>query len=264
MSLAIKKKKKTTKLKNTARSRKMRSLKQKIVFGFRIFILVISLSLIALIYSNMNVIFNEVYKLTSDLGFTLKNIVIEGQKYSNNDEIAQELKLKKDVPIFSISLDSLKNRLEKLQWVKYAIVERELPNTIYISIIERTPVALGQKDRKLYIIDTEGVIINEKNLEPHLGLPIIIGDGAEIYANSLIAILKEDPELFKKITAIVNVSERRWNIIFDNELEVKLPEENIENAWKKVIKLYHTKELFLPDIAAIDLRIANKIYVEKK
>lgn len=259
-----KKKPKIKKLKDTAKSRRMRSLTQKFFVGLRILVALFIFALIGLSYLNLDKIYNQVYKLTANLGFTLENITIEGQKFVNNDLIAQELKLKKGMSIFAVSLDSVKSRLEEIQWVKYAIVERELPHSIHIYIVERTPIALGQKDKKLYIIDDEGAIINEKDLDKHLELPIIIGDGAEIYANSLINILKEDPELFKKIDAIIHVSERRWNVRFDNDLEIKLPEENIELAWKKVIKLYNNKELFSPDISAIDLRIANKIYVEKK
>ena len=76
--------------------------------------------------------------------------------------------------------------------------------------------------------------------------------------------LKVDEDLFKHITSIIRVSERRWNVRFDNDLEVKLPEEEIEVAWQKIVKMYKNKELFLPENASLDLRIANKIYVEKK
>ncbi|MEK6733525.1 MAG: cell division protein FtsQ/DivIB, partial [Pseudomonadota bacterium] len=110
----------------------------------------------------------------------------------------------------------------------------------------------------------EGVIIHEKDLKPYFNLPIFIGDGSEIYANSLITIFREEPELFKHIHAIIRVSERRWNIRLDNDLEIKMPEENFEEAWKKVIKLYKKKELLNPEISVIDLRVANKIFVEKR
>jgi len=262
--LKKKKKIKANKLKDTVKSRKMRSLKQKFVFGVRVFSFLFVLLLCFIGYLNINKFFDQIYKYSADLGFTLENLTIEGQQFSDNSLISKELKLKKGMPIFAISLDSLKSRLEKIQWVKHAIVERDLPHTVHIYIVERTPIALGQKDKKLYIIDDEGIMINEANLDKHMHLPIIIGDGAEIYANSLINILKTNPELYKKIYSITHVSERRWNVRFDNELEVKLPEENIELAWKKVIKLYNNNELFLPDVAAIDLRITNKIYVEKK
>ena len=244
--------------------RKGRSFAQNIALSLKALLLFSALLLLSLIYINSNTISKNYYQFTAKLGFQLENISVDGQKYSSNDAIGKKLQLKKNMPIFAISLNDLKTRLESLPWIKYASVERELPSSIHISIIERTPIALGQKDRKLYIIDDEGEIINEKDLASHLSLPIIIGDGAEIYANALIKTLKTDENLFKRINSVIRISERRWNVRFDNDLEVKLPEDNMETAWKKIIKLYKNNELFLPDISSLDLRVANKIYVEKK
>ena len=244
--------------------RKPRSLVQQVTFFSKIFLSLAVLALLSLIYINLNNIAKDYYQFTAKLGFTLEQITVDGQKYTSNDEIGNKLHLKKHMPIFSIALNELKIELEKSPWVKHAVVKRDLPNSIHIYIEERVPVALGQKDRKLYIIDEDGVVINEKDLASHLSLPIIIGESVEIYANELIKILKADKELFKKIDAIIRVSERRWNVKFDNDLEIKLPEENMEAAWEKVIKLYKNNELFLPDITSLDLRVANKIYVEKK
>lgn len=259
------KKNKSRKLTNTIKRRKSsRSLAQKIALTGKIFLALAIFTVFSLIYINLDVISRDFYQFTAKLGFTTKNIIIEGQKYTSNEQISKTLKIKPGMPILAFSLADLKNRLEKIDWIKHAIIERRLPNDIHIYIIERTPIALGQKDHKLYIIDDEGAIINEKNIRPHLALPIIIGDGTEMYANSLIEILKIDPELFKHIASIIRINEHRWNIRFDNDIEVKLPEKDLAKAWNKVIKLYKNKVLFNPENAVIDLRIPNKIFIEKK
>lgn len=259
-----KRKPKTEQKVTRASARKSRSLVKKIMIFAKVSLILAIMSLFILVYMSIDNIVKDWYQITAKAGFVLEHVSVDGQKYTSNDQIGQKLHLKKRMPIFSISLEELKDNLESLPWVKHAVVERELPNVIHIYIRERVPLALGQKDRKLYIIDDEGGIINEKELASHLSLPIIIGDGAEIYVNSLMEMLKEDAELFKRISSVTRVSERRWNVRFDNKLEVKLPEENMEKAWKKVVKLYKTNELFLPDIKSLDLRVANKIYVEKK
>ncbi len=257
-------KNKLRKLKKPVRYKKSRSFAQKMVLTGKLLLIVAIFSIFSLIYINSNAIAKDFYQFTAKLGFTTKNIIIEGQKYTSNEQIAKTLKIKPGMPILSISLSELKERLEKIEWVKHAMVQRHLPTEIHIYIIERTPIALGQKDRKLYIIDDEGAVINEKEIAAHLSLPIIIGEGAEIYANSLITTLKVDPELFKHIAAIIRVSEHRWNIRFDNDIEIKLPEKDLEKSWAKVIKMYKNKALFAPENAVIDLRIPNKIYIEKK
>ncbi len=256
--------KKKYKPQKTGRAKKTRSFAKKVLIFSRLLLLSAIIAICILIYMSLGYIAKDWYKFTAKMGFTLEHVSVDGQKYTNNDQIGKKLRLKKNMPILSISLEDLKTNLETLPWVKHAVVERELPDAVHIYIEERIPLALGQKDRKLYIIDEEGFIINEKELASHLSLPIIIGDGAEIYASYLIRILKIDANLFKRISSIIRVSERRWNVRFDNDLEIKLPEENMEAAWKKVIKLYKNNELFLPEVKSLDLRVANKIYIEKK
>lgn len=168
------------KIVNPVKQRKLRVRRQKGIFIAKIIIILVLLAIGGLIYVNSNRISENFYQITANLGFIVKDVTVEGQKYTSNDKISKLLKIKPGTPIFSISLQDIKRRLEAIEWIKYVIVERNLPNAIHISVVERTPIALGQKDRKLYIIDDEGAIINEKDIKDHLHLPIIIGDGAEI------------------------------------------------------------------------------------
>ena len=256
---------KSKKLNNPAKQRKSRLIMSRILFLTKLIIVMAFLSAFTWLYNNINPIIDEFYNFTGDLGFIVNNLTIEGQKYVTSERISKVIKIKPGMPIFSISLSSLKTRLESIDWIKYSIVERRLPDSLHIKVVERTPIALGQKNRKLYIIDDEGAIINDKsNIKNYLNLPIIIGDGAEIYANSLINTLKTEPELFKHITSIIRVSERRWNIRLDDKLEIKMPEEDFDKAWHIVIKLYKKNELLDDNITSLDLRIPNKIFVEKK
>lgn len=244
--------------------RKNKTLMQRVVFIGKIILVLAFLSFLALIYASRDAIFRNFYDFTAKLGFVVTNIKVRGQKHISDEQIIKLLKIKKGNPIMEVSLPDLKQQLEKIDWIKNVNIQRQLPDTIDITITERIPIALGQKDSKLHVIDEEGVVINEKNLAPYAKLPIIIGEGAELYANSLIKILKTDLELFKSINSIIRVSEHRWNIRFYNDLEIKLPEHNVEKAWNKVIRMYKDKMLFLPENAVIDLRIANKIFIEKR
>jgi cell division protein FtsQ len=249
-------------LSSKKRTRKSKSLSIK---DFLLFLaLIITLLVFIAIYQAIPKVIQLCYEKTRDAGFTINQIIIDGNKHLEEKKILKSLSIEKSMPIFAVSLSDLKSKTEGLDWVKSVKISRILPDKLHISIVETKPIALGQKDRKIYIIDEEGSIINDKIMQDHLDLPIIVGDGVEIYAPSLIKMLKQDHILFKKIQSITRVSERRWNIRFDNGLEVKMPEENMENAWQKIIKMNQKDNLFLPDNAIIDLRIANKIFIEKK
>lgn len=61
------------------------------------------------------------------------------------------------------------------------------------------------------------------------------------------------------------ISGRRWNLILDdirNGITIKLPEENIEAAWKKLVKLDETKGIFKRKLTIIDLRLPDKVVVK--
>ena len=262
--MRTKNKSRKTTVKKPIKRRKSKSFAQKVIMTWKSLFILIVLSIAMVLYINSESIFKNLYQFSSNSGFVVKKISIVGNHHMSTKQIYNSLKIKKGEAILAISLSAVKNNLENWEWIKEVTVERLLPDLIKINVVERTPIALGQKDRKLYIIDDEGVIINTNKLGPYLSLPIIIGDGAEIYASSLINILKTDPILYKRISSIIRVSEYRWNIRFDNELEVKLPDENVERAWKKIIKMNKDKMLFLPENSAVDLRISNKIYIEKR
>jgi cell division protein FtsQ len=165
-------------------------------------------------------------------------------------------------PILAIDIGEIKKKLEHISWVKYAVVERRLPNTLYVGIVERQPMALWQNAGAVYLIDSEGQIIEEKNLQPFSNLLIMIGEDAPLHAHDLMDIIIKDPELFSQISAISRVGGRRWNINFREKLEVKLPEHDTEKAWDYVIKLYKNNRLFNQGITSLDLRINHKLYIK--
>jgi cell division protein FtsQ len=206
---------------------------------------------------------NYIYSITADLGYRVKNVYLEGHRFSNKDDIDKILNLRIDQPILAVDINNLRDKLEKTEWIKHAVIDRQLPDTLYIGIVERNVIALGQHNKKLHLIDEDGSIIKTNNIKPFLSLPIIIGDGAEIHASNILILLKKDPDIYKRITSIIRISERRWNVILDNMLEIKLPEGNPEEAWNTIIKLNKEHNLLANNNNAIDLRINGKLYIEK-
>lgn len=197
-------------------------------------------------------------------GLKLENVYIEGRYYTTPETITNSLNLELGTPIFSIDLNEVKTSLESIDWIKYAVVERILPNTINLKIVERTPIAFWQNNGKLFLLDDEGVLISENNLKQFKNLPIFVGDDAPLHGNMLIKIISEDKELYQHIVAAIRIGERRWNIRLDNGTEIKLPADNLQKAWEYVIKLFKNKKLLDINIKSIDLRIPDKIYIYPK
>ena len=84
--------------------------------------------------------------------------------------------------------------------------------------------------------------------------------------DTAIKLIKVLPYSFKKeINRAIYINDRRWNLILDNNILLKLPENNIMksiNNYNKIYKNISFNEL--EKIKYIDLRINNKIILKFK
>ena len=74
-------------------------------------------------------------------------------------------------------------RLEQLTWVERASVVRMLPDSLYIRLIERQPLALWQRDGRFSLIDRAGAVIEgalDQSVPPASWrhLRVLVGEGA--------------------------------------------------------------------------------------
>jgi cell division protein FtsQ len=202
------------------------------------------------------------YKVSGKLGFVLKDIYISGNVNTSSEEILKALGAIQDKPIFGISLTEARNNLESLGWVKSAKIERQLPSTLHVMIIEKEGYAIWQNKGDINLIDFEGSIILEGNAGGQDNLPIIVGEDANIFAKNLFSFLSEDEHIFNQISSIIRVGGRRWNIRLNSGIEIKLPEEKPELAWKSLIELQREKKLLDRNIKYVDLRVSGKLFIE--
>lgn len=207
-------------------------------------------------------IINEVYLLTVKAGFKLENVLISGQKNTKLESIVNVLN-KDGSPILALNLQNIKDSLEKNPWVKHAVVARKLPNTISIHLFERQPIAIWQMNQKLYLIDDEGVQITSEDIEKFPLLLHVVGSDANTYARQLISDLSNHLEIKQKVLSAVRYGERRWNLNLEQNITVKMPETNFAQALDYISELYQSNKLFDQNYKTLDLRAADKYYIEK-
>lgn len=61
--------------------------------------------------------------------------------------------------VFAVPLAARRRSLEEIPWVQVAVVQRVLPNGLWVHLRERTPVAFLRRGASLWLIDAEGVIL---------------------------------------------------------------------------------------------------------
>ncbi len=196
--------------------------------------------------------------------FALENVYLEGQKKSSTKAIIAAAELKIGDSIFKKSVEQIKENIDNVPWVLNSVIYRKLPNSLYIGIMEREPIGIWQYQKKLYLFDINSVKINYDKFAEFKHLPILICDDINLYINELYPIISKNKELYSKITSIIRISERRWNVRFNEDLEIKLPEENLEEAWNILLKINKNNEFLNDDVISIDLRTEKRIFIEKK
>jgi cell division protein FtsQ len=201
--------------------------------------------------------------LSSAVGFRIEHIDIEGRYETSPDDLRAALALDRGAPIFGFDTEAAHERLKKLPWVRSAIIERHMPDTVLLRIAERKPIALWQLDGNFSLIDTEGAVIPIDDIGRFGKLPVVVGKGAPPVASALIDLLASEPELAHRVRAAVRIGDRRWDIHMDEKLHIMLPEEDPATAWQRLAELARTGEVFARNYSLIDLRLKDRVVVRK-
>jgi len=201
--------------------------------------------------------------------YQFQEIKIFGNKRVFNEQIIDIVKKTQDKifvdneeyqPLIQNLIDEIK---ANLPWVNQITISRNMPNILNVYITEYEPFAIWNSDDKKFIIDKDGnpvLLEDQNNLEEFKDMIILSGRGANTHAKALFNILAINPALSDKIYSATWVGDRRWNIRFDNGLLVKMPEDEIYDAWQKMIKINSQGQI--DQYKVIDLRIVGKIYIE--
>ena len=194
-----------------------------------------------------------------DLHLTVESVQVEGRQRADKLAILAALGVSRGTPILSIDLDGAKARLETVPWVRNASIERLLPDTLYVRLTERAPLALWQHQGKFDLVDQEGNIIADADIREYPFLPQVVGNGAPAATPDLLKALAGEPALQAHVTASVRVGGRRWDIHLDNGIVVSLPESNAANAWRRLAALDRSDRLLERSVQIIDMRLPDRV-----
>jgi cell division protein FtsQ len=67
--------------------------------------------------------------------------------------------------------------------------------------------------------------------------------------------------IFNEVKVAIRVSERRWNLRLKNNIEIRLPAEEIATALNQLSEYQNKHSLLDRDIIAVDLRLPNRLIV---
>lgn len=193
------------------------------------------------------------------LHLTVQSVEVEGRRRAERQAILDALRVRRGTPIFGIDLDAARTRLEAIPWVRAAAVERRLPDTIYVRLVESEPLAIWQHHKRFDLIDQNGAIIPGARIEEFPALLQVVGDGAPQAASDLLDMLASEPAIAAHVSAATRLGNRRWNLKLDNGIEIALPEDAPESAWHRLAALDRNDHLLERDVMLVDMRLQDRL-----
>ena len=179
--------------------------------------------------------------------------------------------------ILTVRLDAWRQRLLSSPWVEDATIRRVLPSTIEIVVRERRPMGIGRFGAGLYLVDRQGVIIDEYGPNyADIDLPIVDGlatsprDGSALVdparaelAGRVITALSARPDLAMRVSQIDVTDLHDAIVILDGDTALlRLGESEFAERVQQYLDLVPAIRERLATVDYVDLRFDDRLYVQ--
>lgn len=211
--------------------------------------------LIILLFSSTSFNFTSVSKY-NDLNL-IKSIDIRGLSYKEEDHVRDKLNIFKDINIFFIKGEKIKNVLNIFNFLDNFSIQKVFPSKLIVYTNKTKFLGISIIDGKKYYIGSNGKLTLASQVAEEKNLPIVFGNfSVNEFLNLQKILTKENIDL-DKINKYFYYKSKRWDLVDDKGLILMLPYNNIEAS----LKIY--KNLVENDITRsvkiVDLRIPNNL-----
>ena len=205
----------------------------------------------------------QVAAIAADAGFEVRHVRVTGTLRMDEQQVYARVLAQRNRAMPDVDVAALRAELLALPWVKDARVSIQLPHTLAIDIVERTPHAVLERPDRLMLIDAGGVELEPVAAEKAKGMLRLAGPGAGKQAKALETLLAAAPALAPKVEAAEWVGNRRWNLTFTTGQLLALPEGEVEaaTALVKFARLDGKNRLLGGKVLAFDMRTPPRLYM---
>jgi cell division protein FtsQ len=197
-------------------------------------------------------------------GFKLAAIHVEGASPMATADIVRAAGVYKDQPLLGLDLEALRQRVEKVGWVKEARVVRLLPDTLVVAVVERRQLAVWQSAGHSRVIDDQGNVIPEADPARFPTLPLVVGPGGAEHAPEILPTIAQRPRLMERMDALVRVDDRRWDLRLKDGSLIQLPAVGEDEALAQLEQLDRRSRILELGFERIDLRNPDVVAVRPR
>lgn len=199
---------------------------------------------------------------TSAVGFAIEDVKVSGNDQTSEIDILQQLGLDGTTSLVALDIDMARKLISEMPWVQSVSVRKVYPATIEVNLTERKAFGIWQHGEDLSLIEASGSVIAPLRDNKFAELPLFVGRDAETTAADFYKRFSQWPDMAKRVKAYVRVAGRRWDLILNNGIVVKLPEHDLDRAMQVLSTMEEGQKLLERDIAAVDLRLEDRTTIQ--
>ena len=199
-------------------------------------------------------------KLINDqntLSSSISKINITGLSERKNLDILNSLNNFLYQSIFVISKDEIKKILDKHNIIQEFSIKKIYPSTLNIEIKPTKFIARVSNNGK-YLVGANGKLIEDKNNNELI--PYIFGEFNSEDFLSFKQNIEKSIFSFSNLKTLYFFPSGRWDVLTDNDVLIKLPQNNIFDSLNLAYKVINSKNM--KNINLIDLRINNYLIIK--
>lgn len=203
-------------------------------------------------------------QVAANAGFKVVNVVPKGTDRLDEARVYEVALDRRDLSMVLVDLEEIRTELLRLNWVADARVSRQLPDTLVIDIVEREPHAALRRADRLVLIDATGAELEPVSAAAVGEMLVISGEGAQGQVQALEDLLDAAPALRPQIIAAEWVGNRRWNLTFQTDQQLALPEGDDRSAAALIsfARADGVHRLIGGEVVRFDMRNAPRTYLQ--
>lgn len=188
--------------------------------------------------------------------FPLNRLEVQGQKYTQAEELYNSLQKIEDRGFFSMDIEQAESEINALPWVKSVQLRKVWPKTLSLTLLEHKPLAFWGENG---VVSKEGEVFYPSELPKE---DWVILSGPDAIASELTELLQMyQNELSKKqlVVSSIDLSERgAVSLELQDGISVKLGKYQVAERLGRFLAQIDTLKSYKKDpIAYVDLRYEN-------
>ena len=216
------------------------------------------LFLIILFLSSIN---SQLFVKKKESLYNLNSIEVTGLDEQINTEIENNLNFMKNTNIFFIDKEILKDHIDKYNFIEKYNIFKIYPSKIILELKQADFLAQTIKDNKVYLIGSNNNFIEIDRFHNHQNLPVVYGKFTAKQFTSFSKIIRQSKLNYNNINEIFFYPSGRIDIKNKDNLLIKFPMQNLEEAIIIVNKIIKNKS-FRNNL--IDLRVPNQLILSNE